>query len=93
MKSEELRRFVTRYKNTYQAASVITDVAIADVCPPRRQREIKQARKGEAGALRLLVIAEICAALDEDPALTALWMLECLQAGEVVERSRHEDAF
>lgn len=91
MRHEELQQLVKRHREAYELAVSGTDVAIGEVCPPTMLREVTQARKSEADALKLLVLAELFAGFQEDPDALAAWMAECVEAGEIIKGSAGED--
>jgi hypothetical protein len=53
--------------------------------------EIDRARKAETDSFRLVIVGQLLAGFMDDPDALAAWMLECLQAGEIVELSAAED--
>jgi hypothetical protein len=88
MKSQTLPFLVTKYALQYKVAEKATDRSIADSCPPTMLRDLRQARESELEALKLLLFADILARLEEDRDVTTTWMLNCLEAGKIVEMAR-----
>lgn len=91
MKPEELRRHVERYRDRAEEARRAMDQGLRQVVPAVAMREVDRLRKAEADALRLLIVSELAAGMMDDPDSTTAWMLECVEAGEIIERTPSED--
>lgn len=93
MKPDDLRRRLEKYRESAEMAKRALDTELANVLPRVAVREVERLRHAEADALRLLIVTELFAALQEDSDAVAAWMHECVEAGEVIQRPPAEDAW
>lgn len=86
VKPDELRRLVDRYRERVGEAKRTLDEELRLSMPAIVTREIDKLRKREGDALKLLIVAELFAGFQDDPDATVAWMLQCLEAGDIVEQ-------
>ena len=83
MTAAEAEQRLLRYRERTEEARRALDQELASVLPRVALKSVDRLRKGEAEALKVLILAEIYAGLINDPDATAAWLDEVVQTGEI----------